>query len=130
LPLCDLIVRVKFALSVAAFALGLAAGSATAARAHALIKPESFDATRIVPHRAVSVELRFNAAIHAALTRVILLDAGGNETPLTSRPGDGPNRLIVDFPPLAPGVYALRYRALAADGHYTDNALRFQVGEK
>ena len=29
--------------------------------------------------------------------------------------------------PLPPGVYVVRYRVLAADGHVTEGALRFTV---
>jgi methionine-rich copper-binding protein CopC len=107
--------------------LGLVAVTATPVFAHAVVKPESFDDSILKPHRATSIVLQFNAAIHARLARVYLLDAAGKEQLLATRPGDGPNRLIVELPALAPGAYALRYRVLASDGHYTDNALRFRV---
>ncbi len=56
--------------------------------------------------------------------------AGGIELGVATVPDTprvGANRLIVELPALAPGAYALRYRVLATDGHYTDNALRFRV---
>jgi methionine-rich copper-binding protein CopC len=59
-----------------------------------------------------------------------LLYADGWTQLLSTRPGDAPNRLIIELPASAPGAYALRYRVLAADGHYTDNALRFRVRVK
>ena len=35
----------------------------------------------------------------------------------------------MDIPALAAGAYGLRYKVLAADGHFTENGLRFKVGE-
>ncbi|MEK7246695.1 MAG: copper resistance CopC family protein [Pseudomonadota bacterium] len=127
MPLGQFVVRLMQVLLAAGFLLGLTAASATAVRAHAIVKPESFDDSNLKPHQAASVVLQFNAAIHVPFSQVYLLDAAGDEQLLATRPGDGPNRLIVDLPALAPGAYALRYRVLAADGHYTDNALRFRV---
>jgi len=36
-------------------------------------------------------------------------------------------RLVVPLTPLAPGIYIVRYRVLAADGHVTEGALRFTI---
>ena len=127
MSLGPLATRIRPFLLAAGFLFGLAAAAATDACAHAVVKPESFDDSTLKPYQATSITLQFNAAIHAPLSRVYLLDAAGKEQLLATRPGDGPNRLIVELPALAPGAYALRYRVLAADGHYTDNALRFRV---
>ncbi|MSP80019.1 MAG: copper resistance protein CopC [Rhodospirillales bacterium] len=105
----------------------LAALTTTAVRAHAVVKLESFDDSTLKPHQAASVSLQFNTTIHVPFSQCYLLDAAGKETLLATRPGDGQHRLIVDLPALAPGAHALRYRVLAADGHYTDNAFRFRI---
>ena len=122
--------RAKRILLTVGFLFGLVAVSVTAAQAHAIVKPESLDESLLVPYQAASIVLQFNAAIHVPLSRVYLLDVAGKEHLLTARPGDASHRLIVDLPGLAPGPYALRYRVLASDGHYTDNALRFRVRAK
>ena len=114
-------------LSAAALWCVLAALTTTDVRAHAVVKPESFDDSTLKPHRAASISLQFNATIHVPFSQVYLLDASGSERLLATRPGEGPHRLVVDLPALAPGAYALRYRVLAADGHYTDNAIRFRI---
>ena len=114
-------------LSAAALLGIMTAFTATAAHAHAVVKAESFDDSTLKPHQAASISLQFNATIHVPFSRVYLLDAAGKEILLATRPGDGPHRLIVDLPALAPGGYALRYRVLADDGHYTDNAIRFRI---
>ena len=116
----------KLILSLALSA-GLTAASAPMVLAHAVVKPEFFDESKLIPDRAATVVLQFNVAIHVPFAQVFLLDAAGKEKRLDTRAGDAPNQLIVEVPALAPGSYAFRYRVLAADGHYTDNALRFQI---
>lgn len=127
MPLDQFVVRSRHVLLAAVFLFGLAAALATDVRAHAVVKPESFDDSTLKPHQAASVTLQFNTTIHIPFSQVYLLDAAGKEQLLATHPGDGPHKLIVDLPALAPGAYALRYRVLAADGHYTDNALRFRI---
>ncbi|MGH7300090.1 MAG: copper resistance protein CopC, partial [Candidatus Rokuibacteriota bacterium] len=39
-----------------------------------------------------------------------------------------PDRITIPLEPLEPGVYVLRYRVLAVDGHITEGVLRFTVG--
>jgi copper resistance protein C len=126
-PLSLIASHLKQSLMAAALLPVLAAFTATAVRAHAVVKSESFDESVLKPHQAASISLQFNATIHVPFSQAYLLDASGKEQLLATRPGDGPHRLIVDLPALAPGGYALRYRVLAADGHYTDNAIRFRI---
>jgi methionine-rich copper-binding protein CopC len=38
-----------------------------------------------------------------------------------------PDRLVIPLPHLGAGVYVLRYRVLAVDGHITEGVLRFTV---
>lgn len=105
-------------------ALGTPGGPA---RAHAVVKAESLDDAALRPNTPATLVLRFNAAIHANFSKVHLLNARGEETPLTTSPGPSPDTLTVAFPALPVGAYAIRYRVLAADGHYTDNKLRFRI---
>ena len=56
-----------------------------------------------------------------------LLDAGGNVRRLEFKAGSSSDRLVVSLPPLAAGAYMIRYKVLAADGHFTENVLRFKV---
>ena len=76
--------------------------------------------------------LRFNSRIEKRFTRVTL--AGADRAPVTVAvpAGDAeatPDRLTIPLGPLGPGVYVLRYRVLAVDGHITEGALRFTVGD-
>jgi methionine-rich copper-binding protein CopC len=77
------------------------------------------------------VTLRFNSKIEKRFTRITL--ATGDRPPApVALPGDDdaspPDRIVIPLSPLAPGVYVLRYRVLAVDGHITEGALRFTVG--
>lgn len=77
------------------------------------------------------VTLRFNSKIEKRFTRITLA-AGDRPPALVALPGDDdaspPDRIVIPLSPLAPGVYVLRYRVLAVDGHITEGALRFTVG--
>lgn len=111
----------------AVFLLGAAAALGKAAHAHAIVKAESLDDSTLRPNTPTTLVLRFNAAIDARFSKVYLLNARGEETLLKTTPGSGPDTLTVAFPALPVGAYALRYRVLAADGHYTDTKLRFRI---
>ena len=101
------------------------------AASHAIVL-ESSPIHEAVLSRAPSlVTLRFNSRIEKRFTRVTL--AAGNSAPVAVAVpvGDAegtPDRLTIPLQPLGPGVYVLRYRVLAVDGHVTEGALRFTVG--
>lgn len=103
-----------------------------AAAGHAIVL-ESMPVHDAVLERAPErVYLRFNGRLELGLTRISLTGADGRPIPLPVRtdtrgPEAGPDRLVVPLRPLPDGVYVLRYRVLAADGHVTEGALRFTV---
>jgi methionine-rich copper-binding protein CopC len=108
---------------------GLLAGSAGPARAHAIVleaSPAHEAALATPPARIV---LRFNSKIEHTLSRVTIETGAGRPVALpVARAADGDAaRLVVPLRPLAPGVYIVRYRVLAADGHVTEGALRFTI---
>ena len=75
--------------------------------------------------------LRFNSKLEKRFTRITLAAGSQPPAPVTLPDGDGlagPDRVVIPLAPLAPGVYVLRYRVLAVDGHITEGALRFTVG--
>ena len=49
--------------------------------------------------------------------------------PLPIAAGRKTGQLTVELPPLKPGEYALKCRVFAADGHLTEEILRFSVTE-
>ena len=60
----------------------------------------------------------------------MLIDAQHTERPLSVAAGASAGELTVDVPALTPGIYGLRYRVLAADGHLTDGLLKFTVAAR
>lgn len=100
-----------------------------AASPHAIVLESSPTHDAVLPHPPALVTLRFNSRIEKRFTRVTL--ALADRAPVAVAPGDAeatPDRLTIPLQPLGPGVYVLRYRVLAVDGHITEGALRFTVG--
>ena len=118
--------RRRLLLSAALAALGFCPAVAFG---HAVVVRASLEDVPIEAGQAVTVTLRFNAAVEPRFSQVFLRAADGREQALTVAPGPSPDRLLVDIPALAAGAYGLRYKVLAADGHFTENGLRFKVGE-
>ena len=98
---------------------------------HAIVLESSPIHDAVLPVAPPQVALRFNSRIEKRFTRVTLA-AGDNAPVAVAVPvGDAeatPDRLTIPLQPLGPGVYVLRYRVLAVDGHVTEGALRFTVG--
>ena len=108
---------------------GLLAVSAGPARAHAIVLEASPAHEAVLAAPPARVILRFNSKIEHALSRVTLETAAGRPValPVARASGEDAARLVVPLSPLAPGVYIVRYRVLAADGHVTEGALRFTI---
>ncbi|MGH7367573.1 MAG: copper resistance CopC family protein [Candidatus Rokuibacteriota bacterium] len=114
-------------LLVAALTLGLPrAGSP-----HAIVLESSPAHDSVLARAPRQVTLRFNSRIEKRLTRVTLARADHAPVAVALPDGDAgatPDRLTIRLEPLGPGVYVLRYRVLAVDGHITEGVLRFTVG--
>ena len=96
---------------------------------HAIVLESSPIHDAVLPVAPQRVALRFNSRIEKRFTRVTL--AAGDSAPVAVPAGDAeatPDRLTIPLQPLGPGVYVLRYRVLAVDGHVTAGVLRFTVG--
>jgi methionine-rich copper-binding protein CopC len=111
-------------------ALVLTLGPAREAAAHAIVLESSPVHDAVLSQAPQQVTLRFNSRIEKRFTRVTLAAADRAPVPVALPPGDDsatPDRLTIPLGPLGPGVYVLRYRVLAVDGHVTEGALRFTV---
>ncbi len=107
--------------------LALSAGVGPAA-AHAIVLESSPLHDAALTESPARIVLRFNSRIEAGLSRVTIESASGRPVALPAAGALGAeNRLVVPLSPLPPGVYVVRYRVLAADGHVTEGALRFTV---
>lgn len=109
----------------------LVCGPVPPAAGHAIVLESSPAHDAVLARSPERVTLRFNSKLEQRFTRVTL--AAGDRPParVTLPDPDGagpPDRVVIPLAPLAPGVYVLRYRVLAVDGHITEGALRFTVG--
>jgi hypothetical protein len=101
------------------------------ASSHAIVLESSPTHGAVLSRAPQRVTLRFNSRIEKRFTRVTLALADRAPVALALPPADAeatPDRLTIPLQPLGPGVYVLRYRVLAVDGHITEGALRFTVG--
>jgi methionine-rich copper-binding protein CopC len=97
------------------------------AHAHAIVLKSSLATHPIKRDVPGTITLQFNSRIEVKLSRALLVSQDRSEQKLMLSAGDAPGMVIVGLPPLAPGDYAVRYRVLAADGHVTEETLRFSV---
>jgi methionine-rich copper-binding protein CopC len=98
---------------------------------HAIVLESSPIHDTVLPRAPEQVTLRFNSRIEKRFTRVTLAATDRAPVPVAVPAADTdatPDRLTIPLRPLGPGVYVLRYRVLAVDGHITEGALRFTVG--
>ncbi|MGH7349897.1 MAG: copper resistance CopC family protein [Candidatus Rokuibacteriota bacterium] len=98
---------------------------------HAIVLESSPAHDAVLARAPRQVALRFNSRIEKRFTRVTLARADQAPVAVPLPAGDAdvtPDRLTIPIGPLEPGVYVLRYRVLAVDGHVTEGVLRFTVG--
>lgn len=89
---------------------------------------ESFPRQDAILHQYPDkVVLRFNASLEPSMTHVILEDMKQNVTALQPSKESTIEQIVMTIPPLKPGVYHVRYRVLAMDGHVTEGVVRFTL---
>lgn len=103
--------------------------TAGTAHAHAVVTESSLTQEPIHPHQATTVVLHFNSNVELKLSRVFLVSKGDVYHPVEFDKGKKPGELRIQVPALEPGDYAIKYKVFAADGHFTENAIRFHVSE-
>lgn len=95
--------------------------------AHAVVTESSLSREPIKANHATTVVLLFNSNVELSLSRVFLVSKGDVFHPATIARGKKPGELLIKLPALEPGDYAIKYKVFAADGHLTENNLRFHV---
>lgn len=94
---------------------------------HAVVTESSLTNHPVQPNHPAKVVLFFNSGVELALSRVFLVSKGDVFHPVTIANGKKAGEMLIDIPPLEPGDYALKYKVFAADGHFTENVIRFRV---
>jgi methionine-rich copper-binding protein CopC len=98
--------------------------------AHAVVTESSLRQNPVELNKPTEVVLHFNAGVELALSRVFLVSAGDVYQPVKIAKGKKPGDMLIHIPPLGEGDYALKYKVFAADGHLTEDVIRFKVSAK
>ncbi len=112
-----------------AVAIGVSAGWAVAAEAHAMLESTDPPAGAILNTAPRSVSVTFSEDVVARDDDVRVVDGGGRRVD-TGRivDRDGGRTLQVRLEPLRSGGYAVTWRVVSADGHPISGAVTWRVG--
>jgi methionine-rich copper-binding protein CopC len=110
--------------------LGLLLTLAPEIHAHAVVTDSSLKHDPIQVDEPTEVVLNFNSGVELGLSRVFLVTKGDVYHAVEIAKGKKPGEVIVHLPALAEGDYAIKYKVFAADGHITEDVLRFKVSAK
>ena len=99
----------------------------TVIHAHAVVTKSTLQIAPVAPGQDTQVSLQFNSQIELGLSRIFLVSAGDKLTPLNISLGKKPGEVVIDVPALPSGDYAIKLKVFAADGHLTEDILRFTV---
>jgi len=107
--------------------LALALIASNTAFGHAVVTHNSLKLKPVPVNQASHVELSFNSKVELDLSEVFLVSVGDKMQTITATPGEKPGQVILDLPALEPGEYAIKLKIFAADGHLSEDLLRFFV---
>ena len=107
----------------------LSLGQTAPVSAHAVVTDYSLKIAPIHAHQQDQAELTFNSKIELGLSQIFLVRKGDKQELLAAESGRKQGRIIVHIPPLDAGDYALRLKVFAADGHLTEDVIRFSVSQ-
>ncbi len=94
---------------------------------HAVVTHNSLKLNPVPFNKVSQVELSFNSKVELDLSEVFLVSTGDVMTPITASHGSKPGQVLLDLPALAAGEYAIKLKIFAADGHLSEDLLRFFV---
>ena len=109
------------------FAAILILATSQPASAHAVVTESSLKTHPIEINHPTEVVLHFNSGVELALSRVFLVSKGDVYHPLEIANGKKPGQMLIKVPALEEGDYAIKYKVFAADGHLTEDVIRFKV---
>ena len=112
------------------FSACLAFAASQDANAHAVVTESSLKTNPIDVNHPTEVVLHFNSGVELRLSRVFLVSKGDVYHPLEIAKGKKPGQMLIKVPALEEGDYAIKYKVFAADGHLTEDVIRFKVEAK
>ena len=96
-------------------------------QAHAVVTQSSIHIAPIQAEKETEISLSFNSSVEIALSKFFLISEGDQEQTIKARNGQKAGEVFVSIPPLKQGEYALKFKVFAADGHLTEDIIRFKV---
>lgn len=99
------------------------------ALAHAVVTETSLKINPIQAGKESQVSLILNSRVELALSHFDLVKKGDIHERLAAKQGDKRGEVIVEIPALETGEHAIRLKVFAADGHLTEDIIRFHVIE-
>lgn len=99
------------------------------ANAHAVVTSTSLEASPVQAYKSTKVKLTFNSNVELALSKIFLVSRGDKQQLLHAGKTHTPGLVVVTLPALEPGEYALKFQVFAADGHLTEDIIRFNVSQ-
>ncbi len=94
---------------------------------HAVVTHSSLDVTEIKANQPTQVKLTFNSRVELDLSQIFLVSEGDKMQLVNASLGQKPGQVVIDLPALQPGEYALKLSIFAADGHLSEDIVRFHV---
>ena len=107
----------------------LSMGQTAQVTAHAVVTDYSLKIAPIHANQRDKVELTFNSQIELGLSQIFLVSKGDKHELLQADNGSKQGQIIIHIPPLESGDYAIRFKIFAADGHLTEDVIRFSVSQ-
>ncbi|MGH8550307.1 MAG: copper resistance CopC family protein [Methylococcales bacterium] len=94
---------------------------------HAVVTESSLRGQALEAQKATRVVLNFNSGVELSLSKFDLVRKGDAHETVAANHGSKPGQIILAIPALSPGDYAIHYKVFAADGHLTEDIIRFGV---
>ncbi|HEX3438254.1 MAG TPA: copper resistance CopC family protein [Pseudacidobacterium sp.] len=95
--------------------------------AHAVLIASTPAAHASVKGPEIAIHLKFNSRIDGTHSRLYLVSPDGKVQTLSLLPQESPDALDAQNIKISAGQYAIRWQALAADGHITRGEIPFTV---
>lgn len=96
-------------------------------QAHAVVTQSSLHIAPVKAEQETEISLGFNSSVEPALSKFLLVSEGDKEQEISARKGKKAGEVLVTIPALKAGEYALKFKIFAADGHLTEDIIRFKV---
>ena len=97
------------------------------AYSHAVVTDTTLETEPVAPYQPTRVRLTFNSNVELGLSKIFLVSKGDKEQLLKAIKSHSQGKVIIDMPALDPCEYALKFQVFAADGHLTEDVIRFHV---